>query len=98
MAGWSMAAAVTMLEGPREIAIVGPAGAARESLVNLARHDPNAVVVVADEPSEDIGLLSGRTAVDGRPTAYVCRHHVCSSPVADVTALRELLQGAPPAD
>ena len=31
-AGWSLAAAVAMREGPREIAVVGPPGAARDAL------------------------------------------------------------------
>ena len=39
-AGWSLAAAVAMLEGPREIAVVGPPGAARDALARAARRDP----------------------------------------------------------
>ena len=42
-----------------------------------------AVVVVSDGPCDDIPLLSGRTAVDGRPAAYVCRRLVCERPVTD---------------
>ena len=48
---------------------------------------PGAVVVVADGPRDDIPLLSGRTPVDGRPAAYVCRGLVCERPV-DATPRR----------
>jgi uncharacterized protein YyaL (SSP411 family) len=41
------------------------------------------VVVVSDGPRDDIPLLSGRTAVDGRAAAYLCWHHVCARPMTD---------------
>lgn len=87
-AGWSLAAAASMLEGPREIAVVGPAGGSRDALAAAARRDPNAVVVVADGPDDRIPLLAGRVPVDGQPAAYVCRHHVCAAPVTDPADLR----------
>ena len=40
-------------------------------------------VVVADAPVEGIPLLAGRTAVDGRAAAYVCRGFVCERPVTE---------------
>jgi uncharacterized protein YyaL (SSP411 family) len=80
-AGWSLAAAQTMLDGPLEVAVVGPAGPDRDALAARARRVPGAVVVVADGPRDDVPLLSGRTAVDGRPAAYVCRGFVCERPV-----------------
>ena len=88
--GWSLAAAVAMLDGPREIAVVGPAGEAREALARAARQDPSAVVVVAEgSPGEHpIPLLTGRVAVEGRSAAYVCRHHVCERPVTDPAELQ----------
>ena len=86
-AGWSLAAAEAMLEGPLEVAVVGPVGAERDALERRARQIPGAVVVVADGPREDIPLLTGRTAVDGRPTAYVCRGQVCERPVNDPAEL-----------
>ncbi|QZY28534.1 thioredoxin domain-containing protein [Nocardioides coralli] len=87
-AGWSLAAAQRMLDGPEEIAVVGPAGAERDALARVARRRPGAVVVVADGPRDDIPLLVGRDAVDGRPAAYVCRGLVCERPVTDPEALR----------
>jgi uncharacterized protein YyaL (SSP411 family) len=80
-AGWSLAAAVTMADGPLEVAVVGPAGADRDALAAAARRLPGAVVVVADGPRSDIPLLEGRAPVDGRPAAYVCRGFVCERPV-----------------
>jgi hypothetical protein len=88
-----MAAAQTMLDGPLEIAVVGPAGAERDALALLARNHPGAVVVVADGPRDDLPLLAGRTAVEGRPAAYVCRGHVCDRPVTTVEQLRAALTG-----
>ena len=82
-AGWSLAAAEAMLDGPLEIAVVGPPGPERDALEGRARRVAGAVVVVSDGPRDDIPLLTGRTAVDGRPAAYVCRHQVCERPVTD---------------
>ncbi len=86
-AGWSLAAAVPMLDGPEEIAVVGPPGPDRDALALAARRRLGAVVVVADGPRDDIPLLVGRTPVDGRPAAYVCRGFVCERPVTDPAAL-----------
>ena len=82
-AGWSLAAAVAMLEGPREVAVVGAAGPARDELAVAARRDPTAVVVAAAAGESAIPLMQGRDDVDGRPAAYVCRHHVCAAPTTD---------------
>ena len=88
-AGWSLAAAFTMQDGPLEVAVVGPAGPDRDALAAAARRLPGAVVLVADEARDDIPLLAGRVPVDGRPAAYVCRGFVCERPVtspADLVA------------
>ena len=82
-AGWSLAAAEAMLDGPLEVAVVGPPGPERRALEDRARRMLGAVVVVSDGPRDDIPLLSGRTPVDGRPAAYVCRGLVCERPVTD---------------
>ena len=86
-AGWSLAAAVSMLDGPEEVAVVGPPGPQRDALEAAARRRRGAVVVVADGPRDDVPLLVGREPVDGGPAAYVCRHHVCERPVTDPTRL-----------
>ncbi|MBM7516086.1 thioredoxin domain-containing protein [Nocardioides nitrophenolicus] len=82
-AGWSLAAAVTMLDGPLEVAVVGPSGPERDALVAKALTLPGAVVVAAEGATEEIPLLAGRTPVDGRPAAYVCRGFVCERPVTE---------------
>lgn len=87
-AGWSLAAAEAMVDGPREVAVVGPPGPERDALAQAAYALPGAVVVVADGPRDDWPLLAGRVAVDGVPAAYVCRHHVCAAPVTDPAELR----------
>ncbi|TQL69857.1 hypothetical protein FB381_3777 [Nocardioides albertanoniae] len=80
-AGWSLAASVTMSDGPLGIVVVGPPGADRDALAAKARRKPGAVVVVTDGARDDIPLLIGRTPVGGRPAAYVCRGFVCDRPV-----------------
>lgn len=82
-AGWSLAAAVAMADGPEEIAVVGRPGADRDVLAAAARRRTNAVVVVAEPGTTGIALVEGRGEVDGRPAAYVCRNHVCGLPVTD---------------
>jgi uncharacterized protein YyaL (SSP411 family) len=82
-AGWSLAAAQAMLDGPVEVAVVGPAGPDRDALERRARAIPGSVVVVAEAARDDIPLLTGRTPVDGRAAAYVCRNLVCERPVTD---------------
>ena len=81
VAGGSLAAAVTMLDGPLEVAVVGPAGPARAALETRALAIPGAVVVTADGARDDIPLLIGREPVNGQPAAYVCRNFVCERPV-----------------
>ena len=62
-----------------------------------SRYWPNKVLAgidpAADEaPGEAIPLLEGREAIDGRPTAYVCRNYACQMPVTEPEALRAQLE------
>jgi uncharacterized protein YyaL (SSP411 family) len=93
-AGWSLAAAETALEGPVEVAVIGPAGADRDALELAARrHAPSGAVVVAAEPGQStIPLMADRDIVDGRPAAYVCRNLVCQRPATSVEDLTAVLQ------
>jgi uncharacterized protein YyaL (SSP411 family) len=86
-AGWSLAAAESMLDGPVEVAIVGEWSEEREAMALRARRHPGAVVLVADEPTDAVPLLAGRTPVEGRAAAYVCRKLVCERPVTTVDDL-----------
>jgi uncharacterized protein YyaL (SSP411 family) len=79
-----------------EVAIVGsPDDAATGALIAEARrgYRPNQVVSVASDPRASvIPLMADRIAVDGRPTAYVCRAFACRLPVTDPAALRRELE------
>jgi uncharacterized protein YyaL (SSP411 family) len=85
--------------GPRvEIALVGPDHDTLGPLVAevFGRYLPNRVVTgaVGNAAGPDIPLLAGRSAVDGRPSAYVCRNYACELPVHDRPALARQLDAA----
>lgn len=95
--GHGLAVAEALLDGPREVAVVGaPEDPARAELhrVALLGTAPGAVVATGLPGAEDGGggefpLLAGRTLVDGLPAAYVCRHFVCARPTTDPAELAE---------
>ena len=89
--GWSLAAAEAMAAGPLEVAVVGPAGPARDELERVARGAPGVTVVVAEAGDGGIPLLHARGPVGGDPAAYVCREMVCERPVTTVAELTALL-------
>jgi uncharacterized protein YyaL (SSP411 family) len=84
------------LDTPREIALI--AAADLPQTVSLSReiwsrYLPNKVVARAeprnDAAASEIPLLQGRMELDGLPTAYVCEHFTCKTPVntpADLAA------------
>jgi hypothetical protein len=79
-----------------EIAVAGSPDAP-ETLVLLAEarrgYRPGQVLAVAADPAASaIPLLENRLAIDGRPTAYVCRGFVCRLPVTTVDLLRAELE------
>ncbi|AVH56821.1 MULTISPECIES: thioredoxin domain-containing protein [Streptomyces] len=90
--GWGLAVAEALLDGPREIAVVGPAGDPatralhRTALLSTA---PGAVVAVGTPGSDELPLLSGRPLADDQPTAYVCRNFTCDAPTSDVQRLKD---------
>ena len=53
-------------------------------------------VVVAGTPGSDHPLLAGRILIEGRDTAYVCRHLLCDAPTADPAALAATLGARTP--
>ncbi|SDN31931.1 thioredoxin domain-containing protein [Actinacidiphila guanduensis] len=93
-AGWGLAVAEAALDGPREVAIVGPTGDAltdelhRTALLGSA---PGAVVALGEEGSTEFPLLLDRPTRGGRAAAYVCRRFVCDAPTSDPRALRSAL-------
>ncbi|MFG2710263.1 thioredoxin domain-containing protein [Streptomyces goshikiensis] len=97
--GHGLAVAEALLDGPREVAVVGdpddPRWAAlhRTALLGTA---PGAVVAAglpraADGSGGEFPLLAERTRVRDLPTAYVCRHFVCARPTTDPVELAEQL-------
>ena len=78
------------LSPTREVALVG------DDLSELAaavREQPRPHIVLAGGPenSEEPPLLKGRTAVEGRPAAYICENFACKLPVTSAGELRGLL-------
>ncbi|MEV5380325.1 thioredoxin domain-containing protein [Streptomyces nondiastaticus] len=93
---WGLAVAEALLDGPREVAVVGPpddpatAALHRTALLSTA---PGLAVAVgppapADDPTAvEVPLLANRPLADGRPVAYVCRGFVCDAPTTDPETL-----------
>ncbi|RKT16164.1 hypothetical protein BX285_0490 [Streptomyces sp. 1114.5] len=95
--GWGLAVAEALLDGPREVAVVGPAddpataALRRAALLGTA---PGAVIAVGEPGSgtdAEVPLLADRPLVGGAPAAYVCRHFACDAPTTDAAALAERL-------
>ncbi|MEU9415573.1 thioredoxin domain-containing protein [Streptomyces sp. NPDC048272] len=102
--GHGLAVAEALMDGPREVAVVGhpedPATAAlhRTALLGTA---PGAVVAVglpraADGGAAEFPLLADRALKGDLPTAYVCRHFVCARPTTEPAELAEQVGGARP--
>jgi uncharacterized protein len=89
-ANW-LSAAELAVGGIVELAIVGdPATADTQALLAAATAGGRRDLVVAvssDPPTSLVPLLADRVAIDGRPTAYVCRNFACRLPVTDPAAL-----------
>ncbi len=90
-----LAALEARLDAWHEVVVTWPPGDEPAPLLAPLRRTflPNRVLLVAAE-GEALGkiaglapLASGRKALGGRPTAYVCRGHVCRVPAQDPAAL-----------
>ncbi|MEU1000701.1 MULTISPECIES: thioredoxin domain-containing protein [Streptomyces] len=95
--GWGLAAAEAVLDGPREVAIVGPAlddeGTRTLHRTALLGTAPGAVVAVGVPGSEEFPLLADRPLVGGEPAAYVCRNFTCDAPTTEPDRLSTVLSG-----
>jgi hypothetical protein len=92
-AGWSLAASQAWLDGPLEVAVVGPEGAQRRRMARLALLScrPGAAVAVG-EPASSVALLSARGAVrEAGVWVHVCRNFVCELPTDDPDAVASQL-------
>ncbi|MFE7891233.1 thioredoxin domain-containing protein [Streptomyces sp. NPDC057412] len=93
--GWGLAVAEALLDGPREVAVVGPSlsdeatrALHRTALLGTA---PGAVVAVGAAGSDEFPLLADRPLRHGASAAYVCRDFTCDAPTTDPDRLREAL-------
>ncbi|MET9432699.1 thioredoxin domain-containing protein [Streptomyces sp. NPDC006551] len=96
--GWGLATAEALLDGPREIAVVGPAGDVSDDGPARALHRtallspaPGAVVAFGAPDSAEFPLLKDRPLVNGGAAAYVCRHFTCDAPTTDPAELGRVL-------
>jgi uncharacterized protein YyaL (SSP411 family) len=93
--GWWLVGLDLLVSGIDEVAIVGapdrPATAALLAVAN-AGYRPRQVVTCTDDPhASALPLLQARFALEGRPTAFVCREFACRQPVTEPAALAALL-------
>ena len=84
------------LSKPKEIVLVGTRDSAEmtDLLSKIyGRYVPNKTLVVVDGAGSGYvpAAAKGKTAIDGKPTAYVCHNFTCSQPATDWDALEKLL-------
>jgi uncharacterized protein YyaL (SSP411 family) len=72
----------------KEVALVGDE---LRPLERVVRDSFRPHLVLAGGEPDGVPLLEGRTAVEGRPTAYVCEQFACRAPVTEPRELEELL-------
>jgi uncharacterized protein len=87
-AGWALATSEALIDGPREVALIGERG----ELYRQALSSPLTVVAWSEQPTEHPVLLADRGFVDGKSAAYVCRNFVCHIPVTSAEGLAEQLR------
>ncbi len=86
--GRALSALEFHLEQTMEIVVVGEEGNELERIA-LGGYHPDAVVVLGrGDDDHGLPLLADRTAIDGEPTAYICRDNVCQRPVTTGAELK----------
>jgi uncharacterized protein YyaL (SSP411 family) len=86
------------LAKPKEIVVIGDLQNSRTQELLSEIHSlylPNFTLQLAkpNEPLEKVSpLLQGKTAIDGKPTVYVCHNYTCSAPVTEWAELKTLLE------
>jgi uncharacterized protein YyaL (SSP411 family) len=83
----------------REIVLISPRAQAKDRALLREvwkRFLPNKVVVQLDEgdaPADELALIvKGKTALEGRTTAYVCENYSCQQPVTTAEELAKQLE------
>ncbi|MHC4593179.1 MAG: thioredoxin domain-containing protein, partial [Planctomycetota bacterium] len=101
--GRMLSAALRYLSEARELVIVGLEGAGARSLratadefclPHLVRVGARSAEVLA--LSDEIPLLQGKQAVDGKPTAFLCSGGTCREPAREPQELRRQLESLRP--
>jgi uncharacterized protein len=90
-AGQSLSVIEAVLDGPRQVAVVGePDDPRRADLLRaaFALPAPGAVIAVGDGLTATSTLLEGRGLIDGKAAAYACTGFVCQLPVTTSDQLR----------
>ncbi|MBM4362913.1 MAG: aldo/keto reductase, partial [Deltaproteobacteria bacterium] len=87
-----------LLEGPVELALVGPRDSAETRALAAAvarRYLPNRIVAhLADGDRTELPLLAAKSARGGPPALHVCRGFTCQAPVTDPRAVDAALHEA----
>jgi uncharacterized protein YyaL (SSP411 family) len=95
----TLLAAADLLEECASVVIAGPpADPATQALLAIARAapDPAVCVLAAPDAVPTSHPAHGKTAVAGRPAAYLCRGGVCGLAVTDPTELADRLRHRAP--
>ncbi|MFM7735264.1 MAG: thioredoxin domain-containing protein [Alphaproteobacteria bacterium] len=85
------------LRGPSEVVVAGPPNDPATRALLAAAHaawEPGRETFLVDTERRDATLpeaVSGKSTVDGRPAAFVCRGQACLAPVTSPGALRAFL-------
>jgi len=74
----------------KQVALVGDDITELAAVVR-SKHRPHLVLAGGPEGSRTPPLLQERSAVDGKPTAYVCEHFACQAPTTDPHVLASRL-------
>jgi uncharacterized protein YyaL (SSP411 family) len=82
--GWALSGLELHFSPPHELAIIG-APDDEIARTALAPWQPGAVVAFG--PADSVPLLAGKSAVEGKPTLYVCENFACQAPVTDAALL-----------
>jgi uncharacterized protein YyaL (SSP411 family) len=90
----ALSAAAWLERPPVEIALAGDATHTdfERLLAAVADvHLPKCLLTQVNSETSELPLAHGKSALDRRPTAYVCRNQVCSAPITEPDLLRSQL-------